>query len=207
MNNNRTIEMPARYEEMSDSCLRKCIDRRMGREKQRSIKAIIMTALAVLSFVSVFSTTAIIAGGFEKTDEQGEVQTVIVHYSPDEEMRYWEISEEEEALVIRVVLAVARGEGELTMQAVAQCIRNSCEEYGMTVEEVIEKHQWPTEIKGEVADEVSAAAHDAVLNVMYGIHAVNSAIHFAYNPDTQDGSWHENAGTFVCQMGSLRFFK
>lgn len=112
----------------------------------------------------------------------------------------WEITSEEEELVARVVAAMARGEDNLTQQAVAQSIRNTCEMKNMTVEEAIEWGRYPV-----YTGDVPASCKGVTQKVMEGYNAVDDILLYCYNPDTQSGEWHESQ-EFVAQVGSLRFF-
>lgn len=114
----------------------------------------------------------------------------------------WELTDEEVELIARVVMSVARGEQQVVQQAVVQCIRTSCEDLGLTVVEAIDQYGWPVYCEVPADAQVYAAIED----VVNGFPAIDTDIHFCYNPGIQTGEWHESQ-LFVAEIGSLRFFK
>lgn len=110
----------------------------------------------------------------------------------------WVLSDADRAAVESAVMAVAGGESTLCQQAAAQAIRNACEDYGLSVTQVLNEWKYPAD--SNVSDDVKAA-------VAYIIDhkAINERLHCFYNPAVQNGDWHESQ-TFVLQIGDVRFF-
>ena len=209
MKQNKEITVnPETIEEMDPVAVKAAVLRRCNAAVRHKPAHIILNAALILAgafvLMSVFAfattasrynndTTAVVT---ELPSKQSNITLVIANDADP-----WLITDDEKDMVAHVVTAVARGETALTQQAVAQAIRNSCEDFGLTVQEVIAEYQWPVSTDEEVSD-ITRGAVDRIVN---GNYAVDASIHYAYNPDVQSGDWHED-NTFVCQIGSLRFF-
>ena len=168
-----------------------------NRERRRRIVTfcLLVASVVITLAVGVFADTK--NGYHEQADNiQAQVQT------SEAESARWNISEDELRLVEMATMSSARGESQLAMQAVCQCIRTTCEKQGLSVAEAIAASRFPTKYTGEVSSDCEAA----VRAVAEGTKAVNEDILYCYNPAVQDGSWHESQ-TYVCTIGSLRFFK
>ena len=204
-NDTITISVPERYKTMSERTLKRCIGRRLQRP-QPAKKSWWLGVTALFTLTVIVSFTLVYASSQEKGKEDNASTPIQVNLIQVGERDLWEVSEEEKALLIRTVLASARGEGRLAMQAVAQAIRTICEQQNLTVAEAITEYRWSSTIRGEVADEILAMADDAVTNIIRGFYAVDTEIKYACNPNVQDCSWHEENCEFVVQIGALRFY-
>lgn len=191
------ITIPEYFNEMSPGGREKAINRRV--ERANATKKMGHTLLTVAMCVLGVALGVVVSPlSAPKAPEPGVVtvtETVTVH-----DREPWAITAEEQVLVARVVSAMAKGEAPLTMEAVAQCVRNTCEEKEMTVAEAVEWGKYPVD-----QNDIGQAAKDAVERVAAGYNAVDSIILYSYNPEVQDGGFHETQ-VFVCQIGSLRFF-
>lgn len=192
-----TITIPENFNELSAGGRERAINRRVEKAKatKRMGRMLPMVAMCVLGVVAGMIVRPLSA---PKAPEP-EVVTVTITV-PIHDREPWDITEEEQVLVARVVSAMAKGETPLTMEAVAQCVRNACEEKDMTVVEAVEWGKYPID-----QNDIGQAAKDAVARVAAGYNAVDSNILYSYNPEVQDGGFHETQ-LFVCQIGSLRFF-
>ncbi len=117
------------------------------------------------------------------------------------ELRY-ELLEAERDLVERVVAAEAVGECFQGQMAVAQCIRNGCEQLGLRPAALIEEYQYSPN-----RPEPTQSVKDAVAAVFdRGEMAVDDTIFWFYAPAGVDGTpWHESQ-RFVIEIGGHRFF-
>lgn len=188
---------PDQMAQMQPETIKKSVARRAATASKRKPRQRIVACLLAASVVIMLAVW-----GFADTTPAGEdtsvqVQQVYNGVGP------WNISEEDIHLVEVACMSSARGESKLAMQAVAQCIRNTCEEQGLSVEEVISKYRYSVSYEGNISSDCEAAVR-AVVSI--GTQAVNDDIHYFYNPAVQDGSWHESM-TYVCSIGALRFFK
>ena len=190
-----TISVPENFtSNKSNEAIKAGIERRMasanpGAKRNRIIALVISVVLAI-------STMAVALAGGKPADVKERA------VMPEREITTWMLSDDERAAVEAAVMAVAGGESSLCQQAAAQAIRNTCEDYGMSVSQVLTEWQYPS--NSNVSDEVKDAAklYDKV-RVDYK--AVNERLHCFYNPAVQDGTWHESQ-TFVMQIGNVRFF-
>lgn len=192
----KTINIPEYFNELSEGGKMRAIERRVAKAETTNAKVsvphlLLTTALCVL---------ALAIGMTMRPEAQPMEPEVVTQYETIHDREAWDITEDEQMLVTRVVSAMARGETPLTMEAVAQCVRNTCETKNMTVAEAVEWGRFPVDQKV-----IGQPAKDAVARVVDGYNAVDSTILYAYNPAVQDGSWHETLD-FVCQIGALRFF-
>lgn len=194
---NIVISVPESLMEKNPEVVKSCVERRMAsgrtKSKSRGVIALVLCAATALSLM-----VAALAGSqkpVETLPETGAPKVVYIR-----ELITWVLSDEDRALVESAVMAVAGGESKLCQQAAAQAIRNACEDYGLSVRDVIDEWKYPL-ASGEVTDEVKAAVDYVVEH-----NAVNERLHSFYNPAVQDGSWHENCQTFVIQIGNVRFF-
>lgn len=115
----------------------------------------------------------------------------------------WVLTEEEEQMVARAVSATAKGESDLAMEAVAQCIKNAIDASNGTqsVSDVLSSYKYAMD-DGDVPDNCL----EAVRYIQEGNIAVHANITSCYNPKIQSGIWHETQ-TYVCTIGNLKFFE
>lgn len=192
---------PDQMAQMMPEAVKKSVARRAAsagnREQRRRIITLFLLAASVVITLAV--------GAFADTmapsdlDNDIPVQVLQVYNNG---IGPWDISDGDMDLVKTAAMSSARGEGKLAMQAVAQCIRNTCEAQGLTVEECIAKYRYPMNYQGVISSDCEAAVL-AVVSI--GTQAINDDIHYFYNPKVQDGSWHESMN-YVCSIGDLRFF-
>lgn len=188
---------PDQMAQMQPETIKKSVARRAATASKRKPRQRIVACLLAASVVIMLAVW-----GFADTTPAGEDTTVQVQQVYNG-VGPWNIPEEDIHLVEVACMSSARGESKLAMQAVAQCIRNTCEEQGLSVEEVISKYRYSVIYEGNISSDCEAAVR-AVVSI--GTQAVNDDIHYFYNPAVQDGSWHESM-TYVCSIGALRFFK
>lgn len=186
-----TISVPENFtSNKSNEAIKAGIERRMASANPVAKRNRIIAL--VISVVLAISTMAVaLAGGKPAGVKERAVM-------PEREITTWMLSDDERAAVEAAVMAVAGGESSLCQQAAAQAIRNTCEDYGMSVSQVLTEWQYPS--NSNVSDDVK----DAVSYVI-DYKAVNERLHCFYNPAVQDGTWHESQ-TFVMQIGNVRFF-
>lgn len=198
-----TVSIPANTLDLSAETVKKGVERRANRQaaKARSRKK---SGLALFTLCILLTATAGI-GALRDTSEKLEAEepVVLVKHEPAEESdTVWDITEYEREVVMYVVMSTARGESITAMQAVAQAVRNACEDFDMTVSEVIEMNRWSTEYD----EPVSREAMIAVDRVIAGDYVVSGDIYYAHNEKGAENSWHENHADYICQIGSLRFY-
>lgn len=114
------------------------------------------------------------------------------------------LSDTERDLIERVVAAEARGEPLEGMQAVAQCILNTCEATNQRPDAVVlspKQYANPVdfEVSGDVRDAVSAVFDD-------GETVFDETIRWFYSPAGGRSDWHEESLTYVGTVGGHRFF-
>lgn len=189
---------PEQMAQMHPETIKKSVARRAATASKQKPRQRIVAGLLAASVVIMMAVW-----GFADTTPTGEDATVQVQQVYNNGVGPWNISEEDIHLVEMACMSSARGESKLAMQAVAQCIRNTCEEQGLSVEEVISKYRYSVSYEGDISSDCEAAVR-AVVSI--GTQAVNDDIHYFYNPAVQDGYWHESM-TYVCSIGALRFFK
>jgi len=189
---------PEQMAQMHPETIKKSVARRAATASKQKPRQRIVAGLLAASVVIMMAVW-----GFADTTPTGEDATVQVQQVYNNGVGPWNISEEDIHLVEMACMSSARGEGKLAMQAVAQCIRNTCEEQSLSVEEVISKYRYSVSYKGDISSDCETAVR-AVVSI--GTQAVNDDLHYFYNPAVQDGSWHESM-TYVCSIGALRFFK
>lgn len=114
----------------------------------------------------------------------------------------YQLTAEERDLVERVVMAEAGAEELLGQLAVAQCIRNTCELYGVRPAEVVTDYQY-AKARPDPSDLVRAAV-DAVFDE--GVQVVDPLTIYFYAPARVESPWHE-AQEYEVQIGGHRFFK
>lgn len=190
----KTINIPDYFSELSEGGKVRAIERRVAKAGNPKVN------LPRLLLTAALCTVALTVGLTMRPESKPLEPDVVTVYETIHDREAWDITEEEQVLVTRVVSAMARGETPLTMEAVAQCVRNTCEAKNMTVAEAVEWGRFPIDQKA-----ISQTVKDAVSRVMAGYNAVDSTVMYAYNPAVQDGNWHETLN-FVCQIGALRFF-
>lgn len=188
---------PEQMAQMHPETIKKSVARRAATASKQKPRQRIVAGLLAASVVIMLAVW-----GFADTTPAGEDSTVQVQQVYNG-VGPWNISEEDIHLVEMACMSSARGEGKLAMQAVAQCIRNTCEEQSLSVEEVISKYRYSVSYEGDISSDCETAVR-AVVSI--GTQAVNDDLHYFYNPAVQDGSWHESM-TYVCSIGALRFFK
>lgn len=195
-NNNVSIQInPEEMASLSPETVKAGVARRACHAKAAArwqrIAIILLIAVAVISMASTLALA--------KTSQSATIPEPLIiqvtDYGP------WIIADDEEEMVLQAVMSAARGESELAMKAAAQCIRNAAEEKHMSVGAVLNEYRWPMDYNGPISDECK----EAVTNVIDGQMAVDSVMFYCYNPNLQDGAWHEGMA-FVCQIGNLRFF-
>jgi len=114
---------------------------------------------------------------------------------------YFEITEEERAVVEHIVSGEAKGESYLGQVLVAQCILNACLQDGLRPDEVRVQYQYSGWSK-EVSDETKQAVSDVF---DYGKLAVDDNILWFYAPKYTKGKFH-NTQKFIIQEGGHKFF-
>lgn len=121
----------------------------------------------------------------------------------DERAESYPLTDEEFYAVCAVVMAESGAEPYEGQMAVAWCIRNACEGDGVRPVYVLE-HYGYTKPKDTWTESVSRA-----VNAVFwlGEKVVNEPIRYFYAPKLCEGSWHESAREFVCEIGGHRFFK
>lgn len=192
---------PEDMDMLSPEAVKAGIKRRAASAHNLAFRRRMMTAgMLVMSVVLSVTVGAFAAATPAAAATEVEPEPVVVLcYEPG--VGPWDITKAERNMLYIAATSAARGEDSLTIQAVAQSIRNACEGLGMTVEDVLKEFKYPVNCL-EVSDDVRAAVDQVVDN---GIYAVNADIRYFYNPAVQDGTWHEEQ-TFICEIGSLRFF-
>lgn len=206
---NTTIKVSEEMLQLSPAALKSGIERRMKAAQDKTRVRKMTTILSVFTVVLVM--TGVVAWAATSSRQAESTEKATVSAQPIEPVIQmvqaddtWAISDAERELVLKVVMSTARGENRLTMQAVAQAIRNSCETFEMTVEEVIAQHKWPVSCE----DEPSLAAEEAVQRIVDGEYAVDAMIFWACNVNEAQCSWHGSTENieFICQFGELCFY-
>lgn len=187
---------PEEMERLSPETVKKSVARRAARRKafNRKIAGSLMIVTALV--------TAIMAVSFASPRPAPAVEDSIpvssIQDAPEDVS--WNISADDLAMVEQAVASAAVGETENCQQAVAQAIRQTCDREGIDVCTCIAKYQYPV-FDVTVTDSVISA----VEKVCAGEYIINSDLHYFYNPDVQDGTWHETR-PYICTIGHLKFF-
>lgn len=193
------IRVPMYIADLSPAGTQACIRRRAeraaekapARKHRRHILWLVVVAAMVLCMSVVYTAPS--------NDAQTMPVSTLVDYIAADTAA-WDISEDEIDMVNTAVMGVARGESRLAMQAVAQCIRQTCSDTGLSVEEVLAYYAYPT-----WDGEPNQDCLDAVQAIVDGHDAIAATIYWSYNPNVQDGTWHEGR-TLVCTIDNLKFF-
>lgn len=110
--------------------------------------------------------------------------------------------------VVRVMGGECRGEPFEGMLALAQCIKDTAEQTGMTPEEVVKvPGQYSAPVGREVLDGMELVNEAALQVFRQGVRVTEEPIEFFYS--TRNGgysAWHERELRFVCEIGNHRFF-
>lgn len=114
---------------------------------------------------------------------------------------YFEITEEERAVVEHIVSGEARGESYLGQVLVAQCILNACIQDELRPDEVRIKYQY-SGWSEEVSDEVKQVVSDVF---DYGKLGVDDNILWFYAPKYAKGKFH-NTQRFIIEEGGHKFY-
>lgn len=193
-----------RYAEMTPEAVKASVVRTARRAqmqaKPRRRRAIAVSALFTLTVLMSVVLGSFAFQGDSKPVETPEMETLVIYANGQGP---WELSDDDLAVVYAAVMGSARGEDELVMQAVAQAIRNTCEDEGKSVSEVVEQRHYPL-WEGEVSDTAKDAVSKMTEN---GRSAVDARIHYWYNPVIQDGEWFESTRHYICTIGGVRFFE
>lgn len=189
---------PEQMESLTPETVKASVARRAASAGNRMMRRRLLT----LCLLAASVVTTLLVGAFADTrkDATQDVPAQVIAYYR-QGIGPWDISKEETELVEAAVMAVARGEDSLTMQAVAQALRNTCESTGLSVADAIKEYGYPM-FSGSTSD----ACRKAVAAVVEeGIMAVNDDLRYSYNPAVQDGTWHETMH-YVCTIGNLKFY-
>ena len=107
--------------------------------------------------------------------------------------------------VVRVVGAEARGEPFECMMAVAQCIRETAEQTGMTPEEVVKvPGQYAPPVMETCDDNMEAVNEACLLVFSEGKNAVEDTIQYFCSSGTK--SRFHNSLRYVCTIGHTNFY-
>lgn len=118
----------------------------------------------------------------------------------------YELTDEERAIVERVVTAESLDQHLNGQMAVAQCILNTAEAEGMRPDEVVlQPNQYAPPASPDMVSDSVKQAVSAVFD--YGIEVIDEPIRFFYAPKYCSGSWHEANLEYVCTIGGHKFFK
>lgn len=194
----------------------KHLETRQKRKAQR--RRANLEAIAFIAFVLMIGILlgSAVTAQTEEADKPEPVEVRVVQYDPPPEpMPEVDVSEmesatpryaltvSERAIVERVVMAEAGGEGFDGQRLVAQCILNTSEAMDLRPDEVVlapNQYASPAaEASQEVKDAVSAV-FDA------GDMATDEPIRWFYAPRYVYSAWHESK-VFVLDHGGHRFFK
>lgn len=193
-----------RYEAMTPEAVKASVVR-TARRVQAQAKPRRRRAFAIGTLATLTVLMSVLLGSFafpdeSKPEEPPKMETLVIYANGQGP---WELSDDDLAVVYAAVMGSARGEDELVMQAVAQAIRNTCDDEGKSVSEVVEQRHYPL-WEGDVSDEAKEAVGKMTEN---GRSAVDARIHYWYNPNIQDGEWFESTRHYICTIGNVRFFE
>lgn len=168
---------PEDMEMLSPDAVKVGIQRRAASAHTLALRRRMMTgAMLIMSVVlsvtvGAFVTVTPAAATVDKTEP-----VVGLCYEPG--VGPWDITKNERDMSYIAAASSARSEDTLTIQAVAQAIRNTCEDLEMSVEDVLKDFKYALNCL-EVSNEVRAAVE---LVVDDGVYAVNADIHYFYKP-------------------------
>lgn len=179
----------------------------MTRSSKRFICAILCLLLSITSLicsiVSYYKSNHISYKITKAPEKSNETASSF----PEPENTYtYEISETERLCILEVLIGECRGESFIGQMAVAQCIRDTAEYYGIRPDEVIERFAY---YKGDISmvdEQVQEVLNLAIDNVFTkGVRVTPSRIMFFYNPDKVKSKWHESQ-KYVITIDHHKFF-
>lgn len=177
----------------------------MTRSSKRFICAVLCLLLSITalicSIVSCYKSKHISYEITKAPEESNETES-----SSPENVYTYEISEAERLCILEVLIGECRGESFIGQMAVAQCIRDTAEYYGIRPNEVIEQFSYyrgDISMVDEQAQEVLNLAIDNVFTK--GVRVTTSRIMFFYNPDKVVSKWHESQ-KYVITIDHHKFF-
>ena len=121
----------------------------------------------------------------------------VISYEP-----FFLLTDSEQNLVERVVMAEAGGEPYEGQIAVAQCILNACEKEDKRPGEIIKIYKYSTN-RPNPSESVKTAVRAVFRD---GIKVTDEPILYFYNPEKVTSVWHESQ-MYVLTVGNHRFFK
>lgn len=118
----------------------------------------------------------------------------------------YELTDEERAMVERVVAAESRNQHLNGQMAVAQCVLNTAEAENMRPDEVVlQPNQYAPPAPPELVTKSVKQAVSAVFD--HGIKITEEPIRFFYAPKFSPGTWHEANLEHVITIQDHKFFK
>ena len=179
----------------------------MTRSNKRLIWAILCLSLSIISIICSIVSCYKSSQEYNEITKASEKSNETESSSPESENVYtYEISEAERLNILEVLIGESRGESFIGQMAIAQCIRDTAEYYGIRPNEVIEQFSYyrgDISMVDEQAQEVLNLAIDNVFNK--GIRVTPSRIMFFYNPDKVKSKWHESQ-KYVITIDHHKFF-
>lgn len=200
-NYHQSISVPMYLAEMTPDAALACLQHRAQRARAKEPAQNHPMRRRMMTFGIVFVTAMLLCMGIvysmSDTEQQPVEPVTTVAAQPP---IAWSLTDVELAQVNSAVMGVARGESPLAMQAVAQCIHQTCSATNQPVSKVLADNAYPI-WDGEPSQECV----QAVQAVMNGTDAIAAPIYWCYNPAVQEGTWHQSR-TLVCTIGNLKFF-
>lgn len=124
----------------------------------------------------------------------------------DESYIRYELTDEERAMVERVVAAESRNQHINGQIAIAQCVLNTAEAENMRPDEVVlQPNQYASPVSYDYVTDSVRQAVGAVFD--YGITITDEPIRFFYAPKYSSGRWHEANLEYVITIEDHKFFK
>lgn len=188
----------ARMSSMSADSVQRSMNRRIAaavedaprRRKMRRISvAVLVLTVAVMSAVVGIAAT-------KPVPAEPDIQTVVIYGHRDT----WFVADADMRLVEMAVEGTAGNQSQLCKMAVAECIRNTCEQKNMTVAEAIDSGRFA--VNGEAASQDTVEAISAIVN---GI-TLDSSMMYCWNDQNGRNAFHETL-TPVAQYGDMTFYK
>ena len=135
----------------------------------------------------------------ETTDSTSDTDSVPAQAHRDSG---YKLQDEERAMIERIVMCEAGGEGEKGQMMVAQCILEGMLRYQYTIDEYIENYKVMITSYDNVTDQVRSSVSRVFDN---GERVTQEKVDLWYNPAITPSDWHEEQ-QYVITIGSHRFF-
>lgn len=179
----------------------------MATKTKRLILMLICIILSITSLVlSIASFSRTESGSKKKVSQETTIQPEPVNIPDENNNNTYEITDAERQCILEVLVGECIGESFIGQMAVAQCIRDTAEYYGIRPTEVIEQFKY---FMGDASavDEVKLSVLDLAIDNIFikGARVVPSRIMFFYNPDKVTSKWHESQ-KYVITIDHHRFF-